>query len=150
MLDDEKMPPSRRWRWLYGKLERIMDRIEKGGLPMHISEVYLFGSFLKGKDRPKDIDILLVYDPDKTAELYETLDPIGEIGWKLWEMRRSPSRLRGLLKANSERSVDINICPTLQAFQLDLAYRMDTWLKIWDLDDRDWRGRLLRHFADLS
>jgi DNA polymerase/3'-5' exonuclease PolX len=127
-----------------------MNRIEADDLPMYIHEVYLFGSFLRSKEYPKDIDILLIYDSDKTAELYEVRSPTGEIKWRIWEMRRSPARLRGVLKANSERSVDINICPTLKAFQMDLAYEMDTWLKIWDREDDNWRAKLLRHFDDLS
>jgi hypothetical protein len=138
--------PDDRRRWLLSKLERIMDRIEEGDLPMALSEVYLFGSFLKNEEFPKDIDILLLYDSNKTAEMYEHTDISGKTRWMMWDLRTSPSRLRGCLKKNSERSVDLNICPTLEAFQNDLEYEMDIWLSIWTPEDRDWKARLFNHF----
>jgi hypothetical protein len=135
-----------RRRWLLQKLERVMSRIEKGGLPMSIVEVYLFGSFLKEKGYPRDIDILLIYDSTKTAEMYEYFDRQGKKRWGMWGLGMSPSRLRGMLKSNAETTVDINICPSLEAFQVDLEYEMDTWLSIWKPQDRDWRGKLVGHF----
>ncbi len=124
-----------------------MAQIEKGRLPMHIMEIYLFGSFLKKKERPTDIDILLIYDPNRTAEMYEYVDRKGRGAWRMWDLRTSPARLRGMLKFNAERSVDINICPSLKAFQTDLEYDMDVWLKIWRTDDRDWKSKLIDYFT---
>ena len=145
----EDLLPDARRKWLFSKLERIMHRIEQGDLPMVISEVYLFGSFLKDEEFPKDIDILVLYDTNKTAEMYEHTDSSGRTHWMMWDLRTSPSRLRGRLKKNSERSVDLNICPTLEAFQNDLEYEMDMWLSIWTPEDRDWRGRLFNHFLSM-
>jgi len=139
MLDNRR-------RWLLRKLDRVMTRIDQGDLPMSIVKVYLFGSFLKGKEFPKDIDILLIYDSNLTAEMYEHVDRRGRQSWRMWDMRTSPSRLRGMLKSNSERSVDLNICPSLEAFQRDLEYEMDLWIGIWEPEDRDWRGKLEAHF----
>jgi len=148
MENVEEVLPGKRRKWLFKKLERIMNRIENFELPMYISEVYLFGSFLKEKDSPTDIDIILIYDSNKTAEMYEVVDSKGNLKWKMWDLRRSPSRLRGMLKYNSERTVHLNIVPSLQAFQKDLEYEMDVWLKIWDVNDRDWHGKLIKYFSD--
>lgn len=147
MLSVSDILPDARRKWLFKKLERIMERIEAGDLPMAIIEVYLFGSFLKEKEFPKDIDILLIYDSNITAEMHEYVDYKGDRHWRMWDLRTSPSRLRGQLKKNSERTVDINICPTLEAFQSDLAYEMDTWLSIWTSRDRNWRDKLASYFT---
>ncbi len=138
--------PEPRKRLLYGKLERVMNRLDEGGLPMSITEVYLFGSFLRGKRRPRDLDILLIYDSDATLNMYEAIDRKGS-HWRLWEMRRSPSRLRACLKSNAEKTVDINICPSLEEYTRDLLYPMDICLKIWTPTDRDWKGKLREHFS---
>ncbi len=138
--------PEPRKRWLYGKLERVMDQIEKGGLPMVIKEVYLFGSFLRDNKRPNDLDLLLIYDSDATLKMYEAVDGKGP-HWRLWQMRRSPGRLRGRLKENAEKTVDISICPSLDEYTRDLLYPMDVCLRIWTAEDRDWRGKLREHLS---
>ena len=150
MPDLAELLPDDRRRWLLRKLERVMDIVENEELPMVIREVYLFGSFLKEKEYPKDIDILLIYDSIKTGELYEYVDRRGERRWRMWDLRTSPSRLRGRLKKNSERTLDLNICPTLEAFQRDLVFEMDVWLKIWTWENRDWRRKLANHFLDMK
>lgn len=85
MENVEEVLPGKRRKWLFKKLERVMDRIENLELPMFIREVYLFGSFLKEKNSPTDIDIILIYDPDKTAEKYEVMDSKGNLKWKMWD-----------------------------------------------------------------
>ena len=119
-----------------------MREIETQDLPMHIKEVYIFGSFIKGKNDPSDVDLLLVYDSEETAKKYETLGKRGDRQWKMWELSKSPSKLRGRLKRNAERTVDLTICPSVEEFQRDLSRRLDLCLKIWSLDDRDWRSNL--------
>lgn len=146
MLTEFELLLDDRRRWLFEKLERIMNRIEAGDLPMSIVEVYLFGSFLKETEYPKDIDILLIYDSNRTAEMYEYVDNKGKVKWRMWDLRTSPSRLRGMLKSNAERTLDVNICPTLETFQRDLKFEMNTWLSIWTPDDRNWRNKLARFF----
>ncbi len=136
-----------RREWLYRKLERVMDRIDKGDLPMHVKEVHLFGSFLRDEKSPTDIDILVIYDSDATLQMYEGKDRKGQPQWRFWEVRRSPARLRRCLKDNAEKSVDINICPSMEEFRRDLAYEMDVSLLIWTIDDRDWPKRLIKHFT---
>ena len=131
---------------LYRKLERVMTVVDEGGLPMVIKEVYLFGSFLRDKQRPTDIDVLLIYDSDATLNLYESVGKKGDKHWRLWEMSRAPGKLRRCLKANAEKSVDLSICPSLEEYQRDLAYPMDIWLRIWTRQDRDWRIKLMDHF----
>lgn len=116
-------------------------------LPMHIREVYLFGSFLTEKDDPTDLDLLLLYDPDLTAEKYTVEDERGT-HWKMGELARSPSRLRGRLKRNSERSVDLSICPSLEAFQRDLEHEMTLYLCLWTREERDWRDKLNAYFGE--
>lgn len=139
---------NERRRWLYRKLVRIMDKVEKGNLPMVIREVYLFGGFLRNKDRPKDIDLLLVYDSDQTLKMYEAVGRKGNVHWRLWEMSRSPSHLRHALKENAERSVDINIAPSLEEYQRDLVFPVDPVLMIWTRESQDWRGALSRYFQE--
>ncbi|MGD1060300.1 MAG: nucleotidyltransferase domain-containing protein [Methanomassiliicoccales archaeon] len=113
---------------------------------MVITEVYLFGSFLRDKPDPNDLDLLLIYDSDATLRMYEVKDG-KEAHWSMWQMRRSPSRLRGRLKKNAEKTVDINICPSLEEYTRDLLYPMDLCLKIWTADDHDWRGKLREYFS---
>jgi len=139
-----------RWLWLYRKLERLMNEIETQDLPMHIKEVYLFGSFIKGKSDPKDVDILLIYDSDKTATKYETRGRRGDKRWRMWELSKSPSRLRGRLKRNSERTVDLTICPSVEEFQRDLTRKLDLCLRIWSSDDRDWRTNLNKYLMEVK
>jgi predicted nucleotidyltransferase len=138
----------KRRRWLYRKLVRIMDRVDKGNLPMAIKEVYIFGGFLRNKERPKDIDLLLVYDSDLTLRMYEAVGRKGDLHWRLWEMRRSPSHLRHALKENAERSVDINISPSLEEYQRDLIFPVDPVLLIWTPESRDWRSMLSSYFQE--
>lgn len=130
------------------KLARIMDLIEEGDLPMFIEEVYLFGSFLTKKSLPQDLDILLIYDSNRTAEKYTEVEPDGEKHWNMEELRKAPSRLRRCLKENVER-IDICICPSLEMYQKDLEYRMTNYLRIWSRDDRDWESKLIRHFQEI-
>jgi hypothetical protein len=134
--------------WLYGKLERLMDRIEQEDLPMYIKEVYVFGSFLKDKESPRDIDIVLIYDSERTAGKYESVGRNGNPYWRMWELSRSPSRLRGRLKRNAERTVDLTICPSIEEFQRDLTRQLDLCLRIWSVDDRDWRSKLSEYFME--
>jgi len=148
-VKDLKFLNDRR-KWLYNKLVKIMDRVENDDLPMIIKEVYLFGGFLRNKAEPSDIDILLIYDSDKTLRKYETGGKKGNSHWRFWEVRKAPSRLRALLKKNAERSVDINICPSLEEFQKDLAYEMDAYLCIWSLSDRNWKSKLIYYFRKLQ
>ncbi len=136
-----------RREWLWGKLERIMDKVEHDSLPMYIKEVYLFGSFLKGKEDPKDIDIVLIYDSDKTAKMYETIGRKGDPHWRMGELRRAPSRLRGRLKENAERTLDFTICPSLEEFKRDLPKELDCCLRIWSEEARDWRSRLSAYLS---
>ncbi len=137
---------SKRRRWLYKKLVRVMEKVDRGHLPMAIKEVYLFGGFLRNKERPKDIDLLLIYDSDQTLKMYEAVGRKGDVHWRLWEMRRSPSHLRHALKENAERSVDINICPSLEEYQRDLLFPMDPVLLLWTPDHKDWRATLAAYF----
>ncbi|MEM0448685.1 MAG: hypothetical protein QW520_02560 [Methanomassiliicoccales archaeon] len=139
---------SKRRRWLYRKLVRIMSKVDEGCLPMSIREVYLFGGFLRNKEDPKDIDLLLIYDPDETLRMYEKVERDGSVRWKLWELQKSPSQLRRMLKKNSERSVDINICPSLEEYQKDLLFPMDPILRIWTREERDWRKVLSNYFLE--
>jgi hypothetical protein len=139
---------SKRRRWLYKKLVRVMDKVDQGHLPMVIKEVYLFGGFLRNKDRPKDLDLLLIYDSDQTLRMYEAVGRKGDMHWRLWELRRSPPHLRHALKANAERSVDINICPSLEEYQKDLLFPMDPVLLIWTPERQDWRSALATYFLE--
>ena len=143
----KSLTANRRRDWLYKKLERVMDTIENEDLPMYIKEVYVFGSFLKGKESPRDIDIVLIYDTDLTTKKHETISKKGIPRWKMWELRKSPSRLRGRLKENAENTIDLTICPSLEEFQRDLTRELDLCLRIWSVEDRDWRSNLRNHFT---
>jgi hypothetical protein len=133
---------NKRRDWLYRKLEKVMDTIENEDLPMHIKEVYVFGSFLKGKESPRDVDIVLIYDSNLTTKKYETIGKKGIPRWKMWELRKSPSKLRGRLKENAENTIDLTICPSIEEFQRDLTKELDLCLRIWSVEDRDWRSNL--------
>jgi len=139
---------TKRRRWLYRKLVHVMDKVDTGHLPMAIKEVYLFGGFLRNKERPKDIDVLLIYDSDETLKMYEVMGRKGDVHWRLWELRRSPSHLRHALKENAERSVDISICPSLEEYQKDLLFPMDPVLRVWTRQERDWRSVLSTYFQE--
>lgn len=67
---------------MFGKLERIIGKVDEGRLPMVIAEVYLFGSFLRLKGSPADIDILLIYDSDRKLQMYETRGGNGDLHWR--------------------------------------------------------------------
>ena len=138
--------PIPRREWLFHKLERVMEAVDRGGLPMVIKEVYLFGGFLRDKERPTDVDVLLIYDSDRTLHMYERTDRDGRPRWCFCDIRTSPSRLRAALKKNAEKTVDINICPSVEEFERDLSYQMDVLLKIWSEEDKDWRSKLAWYF----
>lgn len=136
---------NKRRDWLYKKLERVMDTIENEDLPMYIKDVYVFGSFLKEKESPRDIDLVLIYDSDLTTKKHETIGKKGIPRWKMLELRKSPSKLRGCLKKNAENTIDLTICPSLEEFQRDLTRELDLCLRIWSVEDRDWRSNLRNH-----
>ena len=138
---------NKRRDWLYKKLEKVMDTIENEDLPMYIKEVYVFGSFLKGEESPRDVDIVLIYDSNLTTKKYETIGKREIPRWKMWELRKSPSKLRGRLKENAENTIDLTICPSIEEFQRDLTKELDLCLRIWGVEDRDWRSNLRNHLT---
>ena len=51
-----------------------MNRIDAGDLSMSMIETCPFGSFQRETGYPKNIDILLIYDSNRPAEIYEYVD----------------------------------------------------------------------------
>jgi len=50
---------------LLRSLEIIVERINKEDLPVQIKEIYVFGSFIRGKEKPHDLDIVMISDWDQ-------------------------------------------------------------------------------------
>jgi len=123
---------------LLSKLERVINIIERDrDLPLDIKEVYIFGSFVRGKEEPRDLDLIMVHnelDP-KQAEL--TARSIEGHGTSL------DQQMNGRLKSNSE-NIDLVYGTSLEAVIHLLKVKPSTIEKIWSKDDRDWREKLRR------
>lgn len=50
--------------------DTIVGRVKTERMPIFIAEVIIFGSYLKGKTKPHDLDVLLVIDSTKEGEDY--------------------------------------------------------------------------------
>ncbi len=94
---------------LLSKLERIINIIERErDLPLDIKEVYTFGSFVRGKEEPGDLDLIMVHSElsPKQAEL--TARAIEGHGTSL------DQQMNGRLKSNSE-NIDVVYGTSLEA-----------------------------------
>ena len=123
---------------LLSKLERVIDIIERGrDLPLDIKEVYTFGSFVRGKEEPGDLDLIMVHSElsPKQAEL--TSRAIEGHGTSL------DQQMNGRLKSNSE-NIDVVYGTSLEAVIHLLKVKPSTIEKIWSNDDRDWQEKLRR------
>jgi len=123
---------------LLSKLERVIDIIERDrDLPLDIKEVYTFRSFVRGKEEPGDLDLIMVHGElsPKQAEL--TARAIEGHGTSL------DQQMNGRLKSNSE-NIDVVYGTSLEAVIHLLKVKPSTIEKIWSNDDRDWREKLRR------
>jgi predicted nucleotidyltransferase len=123
---------------LLSKLERVINIIERDrDLPLDIKEVYIFGSFVRGKEEPGDLDLIMVHSElgPKQAEL--TARAIEGHGTSL------DQQMNGRLKSNSE-NIDVVYGTSLEAVIHLLKVKPSTIEKIWSKDDRDWREKLRR------
>ncbi len=68
------MDDNKRIEKLRRKLELVVSRIAAGVCPVHVSEIWVFGSSLRLKEDPHDIDLVLFYrkddELDKKVELF--------------------------------------------------------------------------------
>jgi predicted nucleotidyltransferase len=113
-------------------------RVERDrDLPLDIKEVYIFGSFVRGKEEPDDLDLIMVHNElsPKQAEL--TAGAIEDHGTYL------DKQMNGRLKSNSE-NIDVVYGTSLEAVIQLLKVKPSTIEKIWSKDDRDWREKLRR------
>jgi hypothetical protein len=78
----------------------IVERINAEDLPVQVKEIYVFGSFIRGKEKPHDLDIVIISDWDQAKkkrweEFRENFmrfireHQIGFVGGKLEQYRRT-------------------------------------------------------------
>ncbi len=76
---------NRRMEKLRDKLQLIVSRIADGYCPVHVSEIWIFGSTLRLKEDPEDIDLVIFYkkddELDKKVEVFRNL---------IWNLRETP------------------------------------------------------------
>jgi hypothetical protein len=67
------------------KLRLVVSRITDGNCPVHVSEIWIFGSTLRLKEEPEDIDLAVFYrkddELDKKVEVFRNF---------IWNLRETP------------------------------------------------------------
>jgi predicted nucleotidyltransferase len=113
------------------KLGRIIETIEsQRGLPLDVKEVYAFGSFARGKESPGDLDLIVVHQPWTEEQINDMVR--GQEG--------PDQQMNARLKSNRE-SVDLVYGESLEAAVSLMPVKPSFILKLWSIDDHDWRGK---------
>jgi hypothetical protein len=110
------------------KIERVLKRLDAGGLPIPIKSLWVFGSYARGALQVRDVDLLI------EEEWYESPKPP-------WEPGQCPLRvaLRRELRKNGER-IQLIATSSASLFLAELNDHAGTLL--WAKDDHDWRPKL--------
>jgi predicted nucleotidyltransferase len=87
---------NRRMQKLRSKLQIIVSRIADGYCPVHVSEVWIFGSALRLKEEPKDIDLVIFYKKDD--ELDKNVEVFRNLIWNLRETPDGKKTVQGLVE----------------------------------------------------
>lgn len=121
---------------LIKKIERIINRIEiEEDLPLKIKEVYLFGSFLKGKREPDDVDIILVHEKLSLEQAEENIQAIKGYGTTFEQ------KMNRRLKANAEK-MDIVYFTNIEYAKQVYPRIFEKYLRIWSTEDKNWKEKL--------
>jgi len=118
--------------FLLAELETVITKLETGrDFPLDVREVYVFGSFVLGKDEPEDLDLIMVH---------------GELTTEQWNQiaRGEPSpdqELDRRLKSNSQ-NVEIVYGPSIDAIYSRWGWKPSRAVKIWSKGDRNWKEKL--------
>src|SRR3989304_2749211 len=79
IMTQQSQPLSPKRERLQETLRVILTRIETLSLPLHITEVYAFGSYSRMKENPKGIDLMVFYAHHSEYDVaFETLRDVIE------------------------------------------------------------------------
>ena len=120
---------------LLTKLQGIINTVESAkDLPLDVKEIYVFGSLIRGKQRPSDLDLVMIHEELTSEQLELTVRAVEGYGTSLEQ------RMNGRLKSNRE-NVDIVYGASLEAVMSRMRVKPSTE-RIWSKDDHDWRKKL--------
>ncbi len=100
-----------RQKSLLDKLVEACKKIETIDLPIQIDEVHIFGSFIRGKAAPKDLDVMLIEgnrsEPeDDLLHLFSGSNRVGKIFWEYFkplEFENPSAAIQAFYGAQDER-----------------------------------------------
>jgi predicted nucleotidyltransferase len=123
---------------LIAKLERIIETVENAkDLPLDVKEILVFGSFIRGKELPGDLDIIMVHEDLTPEQLELTVKAIEGHGTSL------ERQMNGRLKSNSE-TVDIIYGPNLEVAMSRMRVKSTIVESVWSKDDHNWKQKLAK------
>ncbi len=102
---------------LVKSLKSIAKRLELEATPVHITELWAYGSFIRPKEEPGDIDLMVFYKPD------EVLD-------------QKVSRIRGFLHGNLGANHDLRKAAWNQTFEGKVDLLVDELDRLFGPDKR--------------
>lgn len=122
---------------LLTKLEQIINTVENAkDLPLDVKEIYVFGSFIRGKQQPGDLDLVIIHQELTPEQTELTVRAVEGYGTSLEQ------QMNARLKSNRE-SVDIIYGASLEGAMSRMRVKPSAE-KIWSKDDHDWREKLAR------
>jgi predicted nucleotidyltransferase len=122
---------------LLTKLQQIINTVENAkDLLLDVNEIYVFGSFVRGKQQPSDLDLVMIHEELTPEQLEFTVRAVEGYGTSLEQ------QMNGRLKSNRE-NVDIIYGASLEAAMSRMRVK-PTVEKIWSKDDHDWGEKLAR------
>jgi len=115
---------TKKRRLLVKNLKSVVKRVELGITPVHITELWAYGSFIRTKDEPGDVDLAVFFGPDQ--ELDEKVSRIQDL---LVDNLDSHEQLRKMAWDEALKGrVDILVETLDRVFGRDERYRV--WLEI--------------------
>ena len=103
-----------------------MERVYKYGTKEALHQVFIFGSFSRGQENPNDIDVLIVFESEKSI-LYDK-KRYREL-WNLFGGRLSKVDL--LIRSTEDHDNNYS-----------LVFKKEDLVHIWKKDDPDWLGKV--------
>lgn len=84
---------------LIAKLEQVIKTVENAkDLPLDVKEIYVFGSLIRGKKEPGDLDLVMIQEELTPEQLELTVRAVEGYGTSLEQ------QMNGRLKSNREAS----------------------------------------------